>query len=404
MDAPLGAADDREVGLVVEQFVDLIADQSARPGRVIIARHVLAAGAGDADGRIGRRADRLQAAGEAEDTLRRARLAILVDALPAREVADRHGIAERVTEGRGEAVDLGLLFVQIDDAEIGAVVDARQRAVVHAAQEIGDAIDRRVVVILVNIGERQAGVAVDADGDRRRHAPALIGFDVAAGHVIFMIHGVEAHRDQVAEPPVAVDRRPIIIVGADGGLHRRRIAREGDLADEIDRPAHASRPVEDGVGAVVDFDLLEVERVGAAVLRAVAHAVDGDVVAGRIAAQVNRIAIAAAAFARAEGDARNRRKRVAQRQQILLPDLFLRHHGHGLRRVDDRRGRFGCFHRDAVGAGDDDILPIAGRILRIVGGRGERGRADEAADAGESEERNRLHGVTPLWLLSGVRY
>src|SRR3546814_16018030 len=69
-----------------------------------------------------------------------------------------------------------------------------------------------------------------------------------------------------------------------------------------------------------------------------AHTVDGDVVAGRIAAQVNAVAIAAAAFASAEGDARNGAERVAQREQVLLADRLGGNDGERLRRVADRGG------------------------------------------------------------------
>src|SRR3546814_15094309 len=89
------------------------------------------------------------------------------------------------------------------------------------------------------------------------------------------------------------------------------------LLDEVYRAADRTGAVIDRVRAVIDLDLLEVERIGAAVLGAVAHTVDGDVVAGRIAAQVNAVAIAAAAFARAEGDARNGAERVAQPEPVL---------------------------------------------------------------------------------------
>src|SRR3546814_6979173 len=98
------------------------------------------------------------------------------------------------------------------------------------------------------------------------------------------------------------------------------------LLDEVDRAADRTGAVIDRVRAVIDLDLLEVERIGAAELGAVAHTVDGDVVAGRIAAQVNAVAIAAAAFASAEGDARNGAERVAQRAQVLLADRERKSH------------------------------------------------------------------------------
>ena len=58
--------------------------------------------------------------GEAEGALRRAGHAILPDPLPAGQVADRQLVAELVAEGRGEAIDRGVLLVEVDDAEIVA--------------------------------------------------------------------------------------------------------------------------------------------------------------------------------------------------------------------------------------------------------------------------------------------
>src|SRR3546814_2449761 len=87
----------------------------------------------------------------------------------------------------------------------------------------------------------------------------------------------------------SVDGRAIIVVGADTRLKHCEIGRLRRLLDEVDRAADRTGAVIDRVRAVIDLDLLEVERIGAAVLGAVAHTVDGDVVAGRIAAQVTEI-------------------------------------------------------------------------------------------------------------------
>src|SRR3546814_6370976 len=122
--------------------------------------------------------------------------------------------------------------------------------------------------------------------------------------------GVEAHGIQVTEALVRVDRTSEIIVGADRALQDREVLALRHLGDEVDRPADRAGPVEYRIGAVIDFNLLEVERVRAAILSAIAHAVLGDVVAGRIAAQVDRVAIAAAASAVAEGDAGDGGERV----------------------------------------------------------------------------------------------
>src|SRR3546814_7071232 len=136
----------------------------------------------------------------------------------------------------------------------------------------------------------------------------------------------------------SVDGRAIIVVGADTRLKHCEIGRLRRLLDEVDRAADRTGAVIDRVRAVIDLDLLEVERIGAAVLGAVAHTVDGDVVAGRIAAQVNAVAIAAAAFASAEGDARNGAERVAPREKVLMADRRGGNDGDRRRRVVERGG------------------------------------------------------------------
>src|SRR3546814_3290404 len=137
------------------------------------------------------------------------------------------------------------------------------------------------------------------------------------------------------------------------------IGRLRRLLDEVDRAADRTGAVIDRVRAVIDLDLLEVERIGAAVLGAVAHTVDGDVVAGRIAAQVNAVAIAAAAFASADGDARNGAERVAQREQVLLADRLGGNDGDRLRRVAARVGCLRRLNRTSAGEGTRGATRVA---------------------------------------------
>src|SRR3546814_8654233 len=79
-----------------------------------------------------------------------------------------------MVEGRGQAIDVDVLPVEVAIAEIVAVVGFLERAVVNLALVIGDAVNGRVPVLLMQIGECQAGRAVDAEGDRRSGAPPLI--------------------------------------------------------------------------------------------------------------------------------------------------------------------------------------------------------------------------------------
>ena len=398
--APRGAGLDPKVGLVVDQLVLLVANPAARTGRLIETGGE-AGRTGKADRRGGACGDRLAPGRrEAEDALGRARPAVLADPLPAGEVAHRNPVAELVVEGGGEAVDRDVLPVEVAVAEIVAVAGLLERPVMDLAAEERHAVDRDVAVFLVEVGESQAGRTFDPEGDRRSHAPPFICLEVAARDVVAVDHRVQANRDEVVGAMVDVDRGPVIIVGAGRRGQDIEAVAPRRLGHEIDRSADRSRSVEHGIGAVIDLDLLQVERIGAAILGAVAHAVLGEVVVRRIAAQIDAVAIAAAALAGAERDPGHGGERVAQGQQILLPDHLVADHGDRLRRVDQRLGRFGSFELLLVmGAGDDDGLAAA--LLVVIAGkvgagsgferslRGISGGGGDEADAAQSEKQGR---------------
>ena len=205
-----------------------------------------------------------------------------------------------------------------------------------------------------------------------------------------MRHRVQPHGDQIAEPMVGIDGGAVIIVGADAGGKDRQLLRLRHLGHEVDRPADRSRSVEHRIGAVIDLDLLEIERIGAAVLGAVANTVDGDVVARRIAAQVDRVAIAAAALAGAEGNPRDGGESVAKGQQILPAKRLIGDDGDGLRGVDDVAGRLGRFERLGAELARDDDLTVRALLHVRLGGilACESGRRQEA----DATERQRERG------------
>ena len=363
-----------QVELVVERVVDGVAEPAAWTAGIIGASD-LPCGTGHAR--------RSLAIGEAISALRRIDDQILLNPLPARQVAHRQQVTEAMIEDGGGLVDHLVLAIEILIAIIAAIGDARQRSVIERVLVIGHAIKRRVLVFLMRIEQRQRRRAVHAEFDGRRDTPSLVPIHIAARDVIFMIHGVEAHGDEVRHAHIAVDRRTIIIGRADTRLHQRFVIALGALRDDVDVAADRARAAEYGIGAVGDFDLFDVERVRAAILRAVAHAVDADVGIGALSAQVDAVAITAAAFARAEGDARNGGQHVAQRQQILFLDGLVADHGDGLRRVQQRAhifGRFRLFHLHCrlidgrIGDGHAAQALTGGPILRVRR-RGEGNRA-----------------------------
>jgi len=142
-------------------------------------------------------------------------------------------------------------------------------------------------------------------------------------------------------------------------------------------------------------------------LGGVAHAVDGDVVIGGIAAQVDCVAIAAAALAGAEGDARDGGEGVAQGQQILAAQHLVGDDGDGLRRVEQGRGRARRFEPGLLALPLDEhviagivalfgvALPGAAgvdAVARQVPGQSRRG---EETDRPEREEQGRTRRGAP---------
>jgi hypothetical protein len=116
------------------------------------------AGARDPAGRHAVGADRLEAGvRKAKGALRLARLGDLIDPLPAGKVAEADRVRKGVPKGQRQPVDRGGLLVEVAVAEVVARVDFGQRAVVHQALEIRHAVDRDVVVLLVDMCERDLG-------------------------------------------------------------------------------------------------------------------------------------------------------------------------------------------------------------------------------------------------------
>lgn len=195
--------------------------------------------------------------------------------------------------------------------------------------------------MLVQVAQGEAGIRAQAERHRRRKAPAMTELLVAPRHVLGVAHRVQAHRGAVFEVVIAVGSQPAIAVAAATDHDVGEVALAGGLGDQIDVAADRAGAGHRRVGAVDQLYRFQVEGVAAAVLRAVAHAIGGDVAAGGEAAQVDAVAIATAAFAGAEGDAGQGAERIAQRQQVLLVHGLLGDHGDRLRRVAQHLGVLG---------------------------------------------------------------
>ena len=237
-----------------------------------------------------------------------------------------------------QAEGIGGDFLLVDVVIAVIVIPVRtwqQLAIVDRHTEL-----RQVVVFLMLEGEGHAGRRAQAESDRRGDAPALVILVIAPRRVVAVGHQIEARRRGVVELLVGVQGDALVVVGADRRADLGEITHLRRLGHQIDGAAHRPATGVNRTGAVDDFHLLQVERVGAAVLRAVTHAVDLDVVAGRETPQVDAVAITTAALPGAEGDARYSAEDVAHGQQVLIFDDLLRHHGDGLRGVTQQLGVF----------------------------------------------------------------
>ena len=190
----------------------------------------------------------------------------------------------------------------------------------------------------MQVAQCHARIAAKPERDRWREAPALELLMIAARHIVLVPHQVEPDRRVVADHVVAVGRDARIAVAADARTQCCRIARACRLADEVDRATDRTGAGVHGVRTVDEFDLFEIERIRSRVLRAVAHAVDRDVVAAGESAQIDAVSVTAAAFAGTERDTGQRAEDIAQGQQVLFLDDLLRNDRDALRRVDEQLG------------------------------------------------------------------
>jgi hypothetical protein len=347
-----------QIGLVEEHLVAGIAGVAARSA----AWHEKAGrGAGDAA--------RSEAGRQAERAFGAVRDRILPDVLIAGQVTQRDLLAELLVQDRRQLVDGAVLLVEITIAVIAAATGARHLAgeAVGDAADIGHAELRDVVVLLVEVQEAHLRRAVKAEGDRGHHAPALGILHFTAGNVVAVVHCVQGELRCCPTGCVDIGGGAIIIVGAHAGLHHRAVGTSRALADQVDVAGDRAAAGIDRVRAVGDFDLLDVEIVRAGILRAVANVIDGDVAVRAEAAQIDAVAIAAAAFAGAEGDAGHRRQRVAQRQDVLLLHHFGGDHRYRLRGIAQRAGVLGALLLGLVDLTVDGDLILVLRILRRGG-------------------------------------
>jgi hypothetical protein len=175
------------------------------------------------------------------------------------------------------------------------------------------------------------------------------------------------------------------------------------LGAEIDAAAARAATRIDGIGALNDLDLLQVEDLALLAAR-VAHAVDEDVVARRLAPDEGPVGQRLAAFARAEGDAGGVAQQVFQRGRRRLGDDLFRDDRHRAGRVQQGRHELGTFRLTLLQlAVDVDRAEISRLLLliggddhaalgRYIGGQGRRGD-QHAGGAGGEQKRSERGGA-----------
>ena len=329
-----------QVGLAHADRIAGVAHIAARTAGQVLARRHGDGGGASADHATG--IGRRDVAGQAPGTLDRVDHGQLVDLLEAGQAAQGHVLVEIKFVDAGDDVDIDFLRVDVVVAVIVAGFNARQRAVVIGIHVVRHAVLRRIFIALVQVAQGEAAVRTQAEGHRRGKAPTLEVFVVTAGHVVLVDHGIEAHGGAGFQVEIAVsgDTAEAVRAGANGD--RVEVTLTCHLADQVDVASDRTRAREHRVGAVHQFNGFQIEVVGARVLRTVTHAVGGDVAVGAEAAQVDAVAITAAAFTRTESDAGQRAEHVTQANQALLVHHVLADHGDGLRRVEQG---FSVFHR-----------------------------------------------------------
>ena len=277
---------------------------------------------------------------------------------PAGSVVQRGTVGEIVLDAQRRHVGLDMVVVGVGAVEIlrvdaRGVVQPRPKVRIGAAVA-GQADGRHAAVghvVLLHVQQVQvdAGGRAQAEGQRRRDAPAVVLDAVTAADAAILAQHVEAKTGVLADRLVPVGGDPLAVRVAVGHRARDGIRQERLLAHHVDRAAGRGAAVVGAGRAFFHFDLLDVEHVAGDGTE-VAHAVDEDAAGGVEAAHVDGIAGGSGAvLAGIEGaHARAVAQCLGQRGGALVGDQVLGDHRDGLRCIQQRLGELGRL--DLVGA------------------------------------------------------
>ena len=194
-----------------------------------------------------------------------------------------------------------------------------------------------LVGVLIDVARRDAGLVIDIDLERRCDTPAF-GFDIlAAGLRQILTHHRDTRCDVLVELAVGIERCTKAARLLNNQLVLNEITEFRRLGCGVNDTAGRAAAEQEGRRPLQHFDLLRGEGV-AGVPAGIAHAVAVDVVSRIEAANVG-IVTAVAAFARAEGDARDVAQRLDIRRRVLFPHYLLRDHRNRLGGTQQRHRR-----------------------------------------------------------------
>ncbi|GAB7547989.1 hypothetical protein CS8_076820 [Cupriavidus sp. 8B] len=330
---------------------------------------------------------------------------VLLGAAEPRLVAELERGAEIVLEADRADVRAVLAEIAVDESVVRVARQLERRTIAcqpGAWPAVLAGIERGVVVghagvgqrvrLHVVVGQRQPRIAAQAEGNRRREAPALLVRRVAPGHAGIVVHGVHAHRGAIAELPVGVGGAALVAGVAHAEVAFGEAVKLGRLADDVDAAAGRAAPIIGARRALGDLDRFDIEHF--ARLRAdIAEAIEKGAGLGIVAADKGAVANRVATLARAKGDAGNGAQYLAEAGRRRALDELVRDHGDGLGHIEQRAGRLDrrravCLELAVARAADGDLRQFHRSHLGVpawLGGYG-RGRDGHANGACETRD------------------
>ena len=253
--------------------------------------------------------------------------------------------AEGIAGIGGADVGLGLLEIAVLQSVVVVAVRHQRRTGGRAGDRAGAAIREaagigQVVGCHVVMAQHELKVAVEAERDRGREAPAADIGHVTAGDVRIVGHQVQACGDAVSDHRVGVHGGAHVVVGAQAEAGPGFVLQFRGLADQVDAAAAGISAAVGRTGALDHFHLLQVEHL-AGLHADIAHAVDEGVALAVEAADEGTVTGGVAAFAGAKGDARHHAQGVLQAGGAGFLQQLCGHDRHGLGGVQQFGGELG---------------------------------------------------------------